>query len=49
MVMFISSMSTLLINYILVDLSLEFLRLISYIAVIASAVKLVEIVMKNLA
>lgn len=46
-VMFISSLCAYGINKILVAYELEFLRLISYIAVIASAVQLVEMTMKK--
>ncbi|MCB1120871.1 MAG: RnfABCDGE type electron transport complex subunit A [Verrucomicrobiae bacterium] len=46
-VMLVSSVSAYGINFILVRYELEFLRLISYIAVIASAVQLVEMVIKK--
>ncbi len=46
-VMFVSSMCAFGINTLLVAWDLEFLRLICYIAVIASAVQLVEMVMKK--
>ena len=46
-VMLVSSVSAYGINYVLVKYNLEFLRLISYIAVIASAVQLVEMVIKK--
>lgn len=46
-VMLISSISAYFINLILVAFDIEFLRLIAYIAVIASAVQLVEMSMKN--
>ena len=46
-VMLVSSTSAYLINLLLVRYNLEFLRLICYIAVIASAVQLVEMVMKK--
>ena len=46
-VMFVSSVSAYGINWLLVELKIEFLRLICYIAVIASAVQLVEMVMKK--
>ena len=46
-VMWISSLCAYAINLILVHLGIEFLRLISYIAVIASAVQLVEMVIKK--
>lgn len=47
LVMLISSICAYLINSVLVTYDLEFLRLISYIAVIASAVQLVEMSMKK--
>jgi len=47
-VMWISSLSAYLLNRALVAADLEQLRLISYIAVIASAVQLVEMAMKKL-
>lgn len=46
-VMLISSICAFAINTLLVHFQLEFLRLISYIAVIASAVQLVEMTMKK--
>ena len=46
-VMFVSSVSAYGINWLLVELEIEFLRLICYIAVIASAVLLVEMAMKK--
>jgi len=46
-VMFVSSVSAYGINWLLVALEIEFLRLICYIAVIASAVQLVEMAMKK--
>jgi electron transport complex protein RnfA len=46
-VMLVSSMCAYGINLLLVEFELEFLRLICYIAVIASAVQLVEMVMKK--
>jgi len=46
-VMIVSSTSAYLINMILVRYNLEFLRLICYIAVIASAVQLVEMAIKK--
>lgn len=46
-VMLISSISAYFINLILVAFDIEFLRLIAYIAVIASAVQLVEMSMKK--
>jgi electron transport complex protein RnfA len=46
-VMLISSVCAYGINWLLVKLDIEFLRLICYIAVIASAVQLVEMVMKK--
>jgi len=47
-VMFVSSLCAYGINLLLVEYHLEFLRLISYIAVIASAVQLVEMTVKKL-
>lgn len=47
-VMLISSLCAYFINLILVAFDIEFLRLIAYIAVIASAVQLVEMTMKKL-
>lgn len=47
LVMLISSLCAYVINMILVALDLEFLRLIAYIAVIASAVQIVEMSMKK--
>ncbi len=47
LVMLISSACAYGLNYLLVEFELEFLRLISYIAVIASSVQLVEMVMKR--
>ncbi|SCZ49133.1 electron transport complex protein RnfA [Thiohalomonas denitrificans] len=47
LVMLISSVSAYVINSLLVEFGLEFLRLICYIAVIASAVQLVEMAMKK--
>ncbi|KPK56252.1 MAG: electron transporter RnfA [Thiotrichales bacterium SG8_50] len=49
LVMLISSLCAFLINELLVMLDIEFLRLICYIAVIASAVQLVEMSMKKFA
>lgn len=46
-VMLVSSTCAYGINYLLVRFNLEFLRLICYIAVIASAVQLVEMVIKK--
>lgn len=46
-VMFVSSNCAFLINKLLLRYDLEFLRLISYIAVIASAVQLVEMTVKK--
>lgn len=46
-VMFISSICAYVINALLVEFQLEFLRLIAYIAVIASAVQLVEMTLKK--
>ena len=48
LVMLVSSLCAFAINTLLVALQLEFLRLICYIAVIASAVQLVEMTMKKL-
>lgn len=47
-VMLVSSICAFGINWLLVKLEIEFLRLICYIAVIASAVQLVEMAMKKL-
>lgn len=47
LVMLISSLCAFGINMLLVEFQIEFLRLISYIAVIASAVQLVEMSMKK--
>ncbi|NOQ80302.1 MAG: electron transport complex subunit A, partial [Gammaproteobacteria bacterium] len=47
LVMLISSISAYFINELLVFFQIEFLRLICYIAVIASAVQLVEMSMKK--
>jgi electron transport complex protein RnfA len=47
LVVILSSVCAYALNYLLVEFQLEFLRLISYIAVIASAVQLVEMVMKK--
>ena len=47
LVMLVSSMCAYFINMLLVSFDIEFLRLISYIAVIASAVQLVEMSMKK--
>lgn len=47
-VMFVSSVCAYGINQLLVEYDLEFLRLICYIAVIASAVQLVEMTVKKL-
>ena len=47
LVMFISSLCAFFINLVLVHFGLEFLRLIAFIAVIASAVQLVEMSMKK--
>ncbi len=47
LVMLISSLSAYFINQLLVYFAIEFLRLICYIAVIASAVQLVEMSMKK--
>ena len=46
-VMFVSSVCAYAINWLLVEFHIEFLRLICYIAVIASAVQLVEMVLKR--
>lgn len=46
-VMLVSSTSAYAINWILTELEIEFLRLICYIAVIASAVQLVEMTVKK--
>ena len=46
-VMFVSSVCAYGINVILVKFDLEFLRLISYIALIASSVQLVEMILKK--
>ncbi|WP_455198812.1 electron transport complex protein RnfA [Kaarinaea lacus] len=46
-VMLISSLCAYFINLVLVTFDIEFLRLIAYIAVIASAVQLVEMTMKK--
>ncbi|MCU0766650.1 MAG: RnfABCDGE type electron transport complex subunit A [Gammaproteobacteria bacterium] len=46
-VMFVSSMCAYGLNWLLVKLGIEFLRLISYIVVIASAVQLVEMIIKK--
>jgi len=46
-VMLVSSMAAFAINWLLVELEIEFLRLICYIAVIASAVQLVEMAVKK--
>ena len=46
-VMFVSSMCAYGLNWLLVTLGIEFLRLISYIVVIASAVQLVEMIIKK--
>lgn len=46
-VMLVSSICAFTINTLLVEFDIEFLRLISYIAVIASAVQLVEMSMKK--
>jgi electron transport complex protein RnfA len=47
LVMLVSSVCAFLINTLLVEFDIEFLRLISFIAVIASAVQLVEMSMKK--
>ncbi|OQX31919.1 MAG: electron transport complex subunit A [Candidatus Sedimenticola endophacoides] len=46
-VMLVSSVSAYAINWMLTELEIEFLRLICYIAVIASAVQLVEMTVKK--
>jgi electron transport complex protein RnfA len=46
-VMFVASVCAYLLNKLLGSLGLEFLRLISYIVIIASAVQLVEMVLKK--
>lgn len=46
-VMLVSSMSALGINWLLIKFDIEFLRLICYIAIIASAVQLVEMMVKK--
>ncbi len=46
-VMLVSSICAFVINYFLIEFQLEFLRLICYIAVIASAVQLVEMTIKK--
>ncbi|MES9852905.1 MAG: RnfABCDGE type electron transport complex subunit A [Candidatus Thiodiazotropha sp. L084R] len=46
-VMLVSSVCAFLINEVLVSFEIEFLRLIAYIAVIASAVQLVEMALKK--
>ncbi len=46
-VMLVSSISAYAVNIILVALDIEFLRLIAYIAIIASAVQLVEMTLKK--
>ena len=46
-VMLVSSVSAYLVNIVLVALDIEFLRLIAYIAIIASAVQLVEMTLKK--
>jgi electron transport complex protein RnfA len=46
-VMLVSSLSAFAINWLLTSLDIPFLRLISYIVVIASAVQLVEMVLKK--
>lgn len=46
-VMFVASLCAYALNMILVATNLEFLRLISYIVIIASAVQLVEMVLKK--
>ncbi len=48
LVMLVSSMCAYFLNIFLVAFDIEFLRLISYIAVIASAVQLIEMSMKRL-
>lgn len=47
LVMLVSSFCAFLINTLLVEFEIEFLRLISFIAIIASAVQLVEMSMKK--
>ena len=47
LVMLVSSLCAFFINEVLVAFDIEFLRLISYIAIIASAVQLVEMSMKK--
>jgi len=47
-VMLVSSVSAYFINWVLTSFEIEFLRLISYIALIASAVQLVEMTLKKL-
>jgi len=47
LVMLISSLCAWVINAVLVSLDIEFLRLIAYVVVIASAVQLVEMAMKK--
>jgi H+/Na+-translocating ferredoxin:NAD+ oxidoreductase subunit A len=46
-VMFISSVCSYAINTVLITYNLEFLRLISFIAIIASSVQLVEMILKK--
>jgi electron transport complex protein RnfA len=46
-VMLVSSISAYAVNLVLVALDIEFLRLIAYIAIIASAVQLVEMTLKK--
>ena len=46
-VMFVSSICAYAINIVLTQYNLEFLRLISYIAIIASSVQLVEMILKK--
>jgi len=46
-VMLVSSVSAYAVNWVLVALDIEFLRLIAYIAIIASAVQLVEMALKK--
>jgi len=46
-VMLVSSVSAYAVNMLLVALNIEFLRLIAYIAIIASAVQLVEMTLKK--
>ncbi|HIE03029.1 MAG: RnfABCDGE type electron transport complex subunit A [Candidatus Parabeggiatoa sp.] len=48
LVMLVSSICAYFINLLLIGFDIEFLRLISYIAVIASAVQLIEMSMKKL-